>query len=325
MTGCRRSCRNIRWMNGSIRIRQKRSWDGCGCGEGRMKEYQKLKDKFIMKNAWEDWASYRDQLTDLIVGLLTEMQSHVPADMGSAEVTIIGAGRCNDVDLLRLVASAGNVLLLDIDKEAVQEAVLSLPEDLQRKVEYRVATITGINEDDLGAFCDNMLSFARLAGRKLNVEAFRRQLMTGMDSLAVKLVREKEDLLNILPKASTDVLVCCGVCSQFFSMLSFFIRSLLHSLNEIVADVKALENEVNERIRRMDDQVIPAINRAFRCAARTAIVFGNEYMPGRPVEGAHQCIEDVRKSFRPEEKTLKWTFNRTEGISYDMLTQICRL
>ena len=276
-----------------------------------------------MRDAREDWAAYRDQLTDLVEGLLPGAQPSVSAEvLTPGRVTIVGAGRCNDIDLRRLTASAGNVLLLDVDRSAIQEAVLSLPEKLQRKAECRAASVTGITEEDLDAFCSDMLAYARAIGRELTVEAFRRQLMTGLERLEKKLIRNEEDLRTVLPEASAEVLVCCGVCSQFFSTLSFFIRSLLHSLQEILPGVEAMEDEVNERIHRMDDHVIPIINRALCRAARTAVIFGNEYMPDRPVEGAHRCIEDVRKHLRPEEIHLTWDFNRAEGITYDMLIQV---
>ena len=90
-----------------------------------MSVYQQIKDKFIMKNAWDDWTSYRDQLTDLVIGHLMETQSQ---ESTPASIMIIGAGRCNDIDLQRLVASAENVLLLDLDMEAMHEAVMALPE-----------------------------------------------------------------------------------------------------------------------------------------------------------------------------------------------------
>ena len=101
--------------------------------------------------------------------------------------------------------------------------------------------------------------------------------------------------------------ISCGVCSQFFSTLSFFIRSLLHSLQEILPGVEAMEDEVNERIHRMDDHVIPIINRGLRKAARTAVIFGNQYIfrtekaiqKLTPIERYYLCgpeREDCRKA-----------------------------
>jgi len=278
-----------------------------------------------MRNAPEDWAEYRDQLTELLAGLVEEACIQTPDDPTPGRVMFVGAGRCNDFDLRRITASSEHVILLDIDKEALKEAVSDLPEELRTKAEWRAASVTGINEDDLDCFCNDMLTFARSSGTELTLESFRRQLLTRLAGLEDKLVRKAEDLNGILREASADILVCCGVCSQLFSSLSLFIRSLLYSLSEILPDTDALEGEVNARIRTMDDLVIPVINRALCKAARKVIVFGNEYMPGRPVEGAKQCIEDVRMHLRPQEIHLMWNFNREGGITYDMLIQICRL
>jgi hypothetical protein len=51
-----------------------------------------------------------------------------------------------------------------------------------------VASVTGINEDDLSSFCEDMLSFVRSQGRELKMESIHRHLMIGLDSLADKLV-----------------------------------------------------------------------------------------------------------------------------------------
>ena len=276
--------------------------------------YQQIKDKFIMKSVWEDWAEYRGQLTDLIL-------RRIPTEK-EAGVAIVGAGRCNDMDLRRLAASTGHVYLFDIDGDAMQEAVLSLEEDLQQKVVPRTLSLTGIEEAELDAFCEDMLSYVRNSGQSLTTEDFRWELIQRLDRLMDKRIRTEDALIrSLLPKA--DVVVCCGVHSQFFSTLSFFLRSLLHSLKGVLPDAVSLEEEVNQRIRCMDDQMIPVINRALFLASGSAVIFGNEHMEDHPVEGAYQCIRDVRERHAPEEIHLLWDFNREEGITYDMLIQIC--
>ncbi len=89
--------------------------------------------------------------------------------------------------------------------------------------------------------------------------------------------------------------------------------------------ITSLEEEVNSKIRQTDDLLIPAINRALCRAAGKYVLWGNEYMPESPVEGAQQCIEDVRKHFTPAESHLEWKFNRAEGITYDMLMQLVEI
>lgn len=300
--------------------------------------YHQIKDKFIMRNVRADWASYRDQLTDLILQMYPET------------VMIVGAGRCNDIDLGRLVgAGARRVVLLDVDTDGMQEAAAALPEEQRSKLELRTGSLTGISEDDMETFCDRMLSYVRSAGRNLSVNSVRGELMRGMDNLKGRLESKQESKQEsgldgelesgqenepaegvsamdaLYPESCSDIVVCCGVHSQLFSTLSFFVRSLIHSLQDILPGVDVLEGEVSERIRRMNDQVIPGINRALYNAAGKCVIFGNEFMPEHPVEGAHQCILDVREHYRPEEAHLTWEFNKAEGISYDMLIQICRV
>ena len=295
----------------------------------KMGVWQQVREKFIMKNAREDWTTYRDRLTDLIGELVTE---------GASEnIAIVGAGRCSDIDLARLVELKQRVFLLDVDEDAMQEAVRSLEKDLQKSVECRGLTLTGISDADMDEFCEGMLFFVRNTGGNISIDSLRRELDSRLDLLEKKLFRDDAGSVD-LPEAkrlrddegwrslpSVDVLVCCGVYSQLFSMLSFFTRSLLFSLKDVLPEAGTLEDEISKRIRIMDDRIIPAINRRLYEAAGKAVVFGNEYMEDRPVEGAYQCIRDVREQYNPEERHLTWEFNRAEGITYDMLIQICRI
>ncbi len=56
--------------------------------------------------------------------------------------------------------------------------------------------------------------------------------------------------------------------------------------------------------------------------ARHAAIFGNEYDHDNPLEGAHQCINELRRNYAPEEMEMMWDFNPKEDISYRMLIQI---
>ena len=276
-----------------------------------MNVYESIKDKFIMTNARQDWARYRERLTELVL------------EMNPRSVMIIGAGRCNDIDLERLVELTGNVTCVDVDAASMEAAVAGLPEKLRDKVELRNVSITGINEQDLESFCDSMLMSARAWGREMTPDIFRREMMAGLDDLKKRLVRDEAELLADSIGNSSDLVLCAGVHSQLFSTLSFFIRSLIQSLADIVPGISSLEPEVNEAIRGMNNQVIPVINETLHRVAGKAVIFGNEFIPDRPVEGAEQCISYVREHFRPTEQHLEWAFNPAEGIRYDMLIQTC--
>lgn len=51
--------------------------------------YQNIKDKFIMKNAWEDWTEYRSKLTEIIL------------ERNPKTVMIVGAGDGVMISILR--------------------------------------------------------------------------------------------------------------------------------------------------------------------------------------------------------------------------------
>ena len=305
-----------------------------------MSVYRQIKDRFIMKNAWDDWSSYRSELTKLILASKTK------------NVMIVGSGRCNDISLERLAEMCDKVVLVDTDADGMNEALFVLPEGLRSRVEIRTASITGITEEAMDDFCEKMLLFARTAGRTLTAEAFRDYLMKCTYELMSERIRSEDELLEIIPEDSADTVICCGVCSQLFSMLSYFVRSLISSLEDVmigdssdmtgdspdmtgakdpamylsmssVKDLEAAESELNTYIHRMNAELIPVINSAILKMARNTALFGNEYMPDSPVEGAHQCIYDLRARTVPKELHLKWDFNRSMGIAYDMLIQIC--
>lgn len=300
-----------------------------------MSIYDSVKNNFIMKDAREDWASYRKSLTDIILGQKPE------------SVMIVGGGRCNDIDLERLLEMAEKVVIVDVDDEAMKEAAAALPEAMGSRVICRVASLTGIQEDFISDFCENMVFHARKAAVEQEPEYFSEQLRHSLDEIEEKLIKSESELKDAFQEDSVDVTVCCGVHSQLFSLVSYFVRSLIYNLREAylsmagsggrggqmdglqieiddaVRSMDELQAEVDDRIRHMNDRVIPIINRAvYRTAKRTA-VFGNEYMPESPVEGAFQCIKDVRERYETEESHLLWEFNRAAGKTYDVLIQKC--
>lgn len=276
-----------------------------------MSVYGMIKDKFIMKDAWQDWEPYRKKLTKLIL------------DTKPENILIVGAGRCNDFDMIGMASVVESITCIDIDRDSIQSSVGELPQDIQTKIDSECISLTGISEKDMETFCDNMLMTVRKMGRDITTESFRYELISGLNTLKEKLYGSEEELLEHFRGRAFDTVVCCGVHSQLFATLSFFLSSLISGVKEIISEPFDLESELNDMIREMNAHIIPVINNALKRTAAKTLVFGNEYSPDYPVEGALQCIEYIRKHMNPIEKHLDWDFNRAEGIIYDMLIQIC--
>ncbi len=278
-----------------------------------MNTYLTVKNNFIMTNANADWTSYRNELTDMILRDNPD------------SVMIIGGGRCNDINLERLANEIQEIIILDIDETAMNEAVSVVSSELQDKITCKTASLTGISEDDLCTFMDNMLVVARDAARLSDSEYYHNMLIKELDIMFKKLISNESELSEILPHRFVDTVVCSGVYSQLFSMLMYYVRSLAANLNNILPDVDMTVNEIANLIRITDDKLIPIINDAIIHAAKRTVIFANEYMPDNPVEGAHQCIADLKERIKPEEHHINWDFNRASNITYDMLIQICRI
>jgi len=279
-----------------------------------MTVYDEIKKKFILPNAFDDWQDYRKSLTDIVLSL--------GGNNCTKSVLVLGAGRCNDIDIHRLCASFKNIILADCDTAAMNEALKGLTEHEAGKLHILELSLTGISENDLSAFCDRTLFSLRAAGTELNSETFCEVISSGIKTLKDHLIKLKGNLGLNLPKS--DIVICNGVFSQLFSTLSFFVRSCAASLPKDLIP-KAVETafKTDEELKRIGSEIIPQVVDAILDSATEYAVFGNEYSETHPIEGALCCIEVLRKNKRfPKEIKLLWDFNRQENVKYEMLLQI---
>ncbi len=103
--------------------------------------YEHIKQKFVMPNAYNDWSKYREQVTKLIIkdvnkdivgyesvktGVVTTTMK--PVYREDMSIAILGAGACNDFDLLELSQHFDRITLIDVDMESMQKAIEWMPE-----------------------------------------------------------------------------------------------------------------------------------------------------------------------------------------------------
>lgn len=272
-----------------------------------------IKQKFKLINAYEDWKDYRQFLTDMVI----------KADGDKSKiVTVIGAGYCNDIDIKRLCRHYENIQLVDCDLESMVKFSNKLEDDTEI-VRLLPLSLTGIEESDVSTFFEETLIALKRFGKTLTYEKFEEILMLKLDKLLDKTIATEEKLSNRLPKS--DVFLCNGVCSQLFSIISFFIRSVAGSIPETLFTGAAdVAERADQKLKEKNERVIPLICSALLETAGDYVIFGNEYSKKCPVEGAQRCIESVRNSGRVIKETeAVWHFNRKENVNYNMLLQVC--
>ena len=278
---------------------------------------EELKEKFTMSDATTDWEEFREKLTSLVLryGTLND----------SKTLAIVGAGRCNDLVIVRLLENYENIVMIDNDSAAMKEAVKDMPVDYLNRIECKEFSITGLYEEDIDRFCLDLLSFVKNAGYSLNKDMYQQQVISELDRLEEQMIKTPDKIVSTLSGA--DVIVCNGVFSQLFAMISFFISSLSFSVAEsILPDAMKVVPLAEKKISIISDKVIPIINEALFETATDFVIYGNEYDEGRPVEGAHQCIQDIRARYEDViEEHFNWNFNKKQGVTYDMLISICNV
>ncbi len=102
------------------------------------KFYEKAVAKFKVHDAFSDWKTYRDRLTEYII-------SH---SEGCRSIAILGAGSSNDIDLSRIYGSFEDITLFDIDKAAMREALKKYGLEGEPGVRCVEADFFGLNKKD---------------------------------------------------------------------------------------------------------------------------------------------------------------------------------
>ncbi|MBQ9277584.1 MAG: hypothetical protein IJ224_03010 [Lachnospiraceae bacterium] len=273
--------------------------------------YRQLKEKFIMKDAFSDWKDYRECLTDIV------------ASYPGKRLAIVGAGRCNDIDVNRLGCSFSGITLIDIDEEAMREGIASLDDKNIEKTEIMRLSVNGLYEEDIDAFCDELLSYVRSEGKKLTDEKYEKKISDMLNILKERMLSNMDKLEDYLTGEDFDIILCNGVFSQLLSMISFFINSVSRSIIDAgIFDAQKATQEIEAYLTQINNELIPAIVNILINSVNKTVIFGNEYSKGGNIEGAYQCIKFIKDSYDTYEKIIRWNFNSKEKTEYDMLIQI---
>ena len=204
-----------------------------------------IKNKFRLVNAYEDWKDYRLLLTDTVI--------EAGGGDSTKTLSVVGAGYCNDIDIRHLSAVFEKIYLVDCDAEAMGESAKTCA-----KAEPKTLSLTGIYEADVSAYFEDTLTALREQGSKLNYEVFKEILTSKLEVLFKKLITNEKNLADQLPHS--DIILCNGVCSQLFSMISFFIRSVAGSIpDSLFRDAMQAADIVEQKLKNASEAVIPVI------------------------------------------------------------------
>lgn len=298
-----------------------------------MKIYEQVKSKFILPNAYEDWRSYREQITERILSI-APYDLHTTAPKAMA---ILGAGRCNDIDLTKCLTCYDHITLIDEDDAAIQTAYQSLSPELQKRLTLCHATLDGITSDDIELLCQNLLEYVQSHGRSLTTDDYLTYATEQLWNIKKLLYTNSEQLHTILPPKSYDLVVCLGVHSQLLSGLSYCLEILDYNISEqLFHNTYSGMEEYHRILTDMLADIIPVLNQSILDSSKGSVMIGCEDDSDHPVAGAYPCILDIRERisslrapananesmhYTMTEEHLEWNFHSARHMNYNMLIQ----
>lgn len=301
-----------------------------------------IKKEFEIPGAFESWAVYREEVTDLILAsasppdLMQEAslqasiqdveRSRRPMPTSDTKATgsiaLFGIGPANDIDLRRLSERFERITLIDLDREGMERGLVRYGLQHCPKVELWDTSLSGVTMEDVAAFFETLYDQVVRCGRALTEAAFMAMSLAALEKIRRKVITTRAALREKLPNERYDMVVSVGLHSQFWSILSYSWLTLAGNVEEQILGHAMNHDPFFEALRSIDDRFIPMLNEVMLSMGDQAIIAVEED-EAHPVEGAFQSMQDIRRRYpEVQEKRLHWPFRPEEGKSYEMLFQI---
>lgn len=271
-----------------------------------MTVYDTLEKRHVMPRAWDDWAAYRSAWTEWII-------RHCERDR---TLLIVGAGACNDYDLVHLIRFFDRIILYDVDERSMQEALRRLPEADRERVTCERGDLLGIRPEEYRDFCNVIQDEVNRTGRLTDIGRLAQTALQGARTLYDKAAKRRREL--ILPQA--DYVAVSGVHSQINHMLPWIWQAYMQVLGQREEQVFRLASEENMRImHEINDQLLTSAG----CGLFVSAEASRAGVPGS-VEGACQALADLRRHTDASEwhvtdtTHLAWGYDLRQNMIYEM-------
>lgn len=260
--------------------------------------------------AFEEWKTYRDRLTDLVIR---------NSDAGST-LAVYGAGRCCDIDLGRLAEHFDKITLIDLDESAMEDALRRYGLGEDGRVKTQVFDFVGIRSEDYRALAQAMeRALTECVPEDAVLSAAVQRVGPAIESIYGRFRKG-----GPFRAARYDVVLAAGLHSQ----LNRRAVSLWHTLcagKGFTPD--PIKDPVSALLRGRTPVIVANFNELlFYSAKKKAFVACELGIEGREggVQGAMQAMADlerrerVRQIIRSGHSEALWPQNAAKGIIFRM-------
>lgn len=269
-----------------------------------MSFYDQLIQLQILPDSFDEWADYRCAITDYLLDRTTPNSS----------IAIFGAGRCHDMDLLRMAEHFSSITLFDENTASMQDALHTYGLNDQPVIHLSTCNFTGITPDDYRALADDLSAIYSMHEGACDIHILAAYTIDKLDQLYASANAHIPDFgTNCFDYSATF-----GVHSQINNMAAWIFSVLEANLNQT-------DSAVESRMISANQNLIPQFNNAILKATRSVAFFGCELKNASiagSIQGACQCIEDLlNRGIVTEQAVTDWPFDRRQNKIYQMLLQ----
>lgn len=298
--------------------------------------YDQFKARASKDDEFNDWAGYRDRLTEFVI-------SCIPS---GGSLLILGAGKCNDLDLQRLAAHCGSITLSDYRPETAEEAFRRYGLSPSKNLKFAESDYVGITDEDYLAYTELLLkTMEKLSGSRTDpgnsLEEAAGTELSALKECLEQIYKSNEGYEIDLGNAGTavyDNAVITGVHSQLNNSFRGLFQYVRKDIEDRGGEIRFLDNlnkTIFQTTRKHTRSLVTRFNEAVFAAVREGVIYGYEkdiiYTPrgaSEPVigtvDGARQAGEVIANL--PAEKILDciWPLSRRRGIKFTMSVRYIR-
>ncbi|MCY9659476.1 hypothetical protein P5G65_23500 [Paenibacillus chondroitinus] len=242
---------------------------------------------------WLDWDVHRGQIVLLINKAISSQQD-------VEEALIIGAGNCDDLDLIFLSRIFSKIILMDIDTESLQKGICRLDINLQKQFQLLGGT--------------DLSKLDQIDFYKQFIELLENKSTASKLGLFMKVISEEIINIEILDewKGQFSTVISSAVYTQIFyiHVLSLFWPYANNYSPEEISDIV-------EQVRQLRDQIIRSYNDLIMSLAKpggTVIVWTDALR----IDVENPFPEDEFYLLKTEEERVEYLFKMTEAQGRDV-------
>lgn len=287
--------------------------------------YDRFRQRSSKDDEFHDWEEYRAQLTEFVVKNTRK----------GASLLILGAGKCNDLDLGILREHCGSMALCDYRPETAEEAFRRYELEPSAHLRFVQADFVGITDEDYLAYTKHLLrvmeKLQAQAGDSL--EDIAGEELQALQEELERIYRDNESYQIYLGADTYDYAVIAGVHSQLnnsFRGIFQYVRKDVEDAGGKVRYLKELNEAIFQCTRTHTLDLVRRFNEAVFAVVRDGVVYGYEdsiiFTPeGRrlpvigTVDGARQAGEELEELPVTEQMKCLWPLSRRRRIKFDMI------